>query len=210
MHFFLSFPFCYWFLLSWLAFNPALDQIFRSRFCYSLENTQTPGNCQSRAISPATTGNQWHMHPDKRLGLVIPTRVLAAFRQWPQVHAGHQPPACRIELLCPNKPSSQGKPPDNLRLVWVTPTCVSWHTKPFRGTNLHPAGPCSAPDQHTPCSHPSGSGAVAKMHAASPPVRTRFNGQNLRACLSVVGQQLKEIMAFKQENVWSYDQRWQK
>ena len=46
-----------------------------------------PSIRQPTAIPPATAGNPWHRYPDKRLGLVIPTSVLAACRQQPRVTA---------------------------------------------------------------------------------------------------------------------------
>ena len=127
------------------------------------------------AIPPATAGNPWHRHPDKHLGLVIPTSVLAACRQWPGVKPlGQQPPACRS---C-SAPEQHQQPRRAARQLacgaasqLVSAGTQSW----FGGTNLQPAGACSAPPpppNNTPSSHPSGSGAVAKMHAASPPPST--------------------------------------
>ena len=75
--------------------------------------------------------------------------------------------------LADNNTSSRGEPPDNSRLMRASQLAPA-------GTQSRSVAPTSSLQElalppnntHTHSSHPSGSGAVAKMHAASPPPST--------------------------------------
>ena len=144
---------------------------------------------QPIGIPPSDRRNPWHRHPDKRLGLVMPTSVLAACHQQPPEKpfgGTNLQPARSWAMLCTSRPtSSRGKPPGNSRLVRAS-QLVSAGTQPLRGTNLQPARACSAPEQiHPPYVQADRERKRKYMQPRHHPWRTRFNGQNLHACLCV-------------------------
>ena len=146
----------------YLRHSPGVTQVPTLSHTLSPSSKSDPGRCNFSFAFVCLKKSQW----SKRVCLIL-AWTTALLNQ------------AQVQL---EPPSSEGEPPDNLRLLWAS-QLASAGTQSRLG--LQPPA-LSAPENHTTSSHPSRSGAVAKcMNPRKNRLRTHFNGQNLRACMSV-------------------------